>query len=196
MTWNKHINHISMKIDRSIGILYRLRNVYPESVLVTIYNTLILPHFHYCLLLWGSVVKENHSLHLLQKKALRIITNSDYLAHTEPICKKLRILKISDMFSVALWKFYYKLMNNKLPAYFSFMKPVLPTATERYEIRNPSFHTPAIKHKFAECSLQYCLINQLNSENCFALLTDKVNLNSFYSFKVFVKSRILNSYQH
>ena len=82
------------------------------------------------------------------------------------------------------------------PAYFSFMKPVLPTATERYEIRNPSFHTPAIKHKFAECSLQYCLINQLNSENCFALLTDKVNLNSFYSFKVFVKSRILNYYQH
>ena len=118
MTWNKHINHISMKITRSIGILYRLRNVYPESVLITIYNTLILPHFHYCLLLWGPVVKENHSLHLLQKKALRIITNSDYLAHTEPLCKRLRILKISDMFSVALWKFYYKLMNNKLPEYF------------------------------------------------------------------------------
>ena len=191
MTWNKHINHISMKIARSIGILYRLRNVYPESVLVTKYNTLVLPHFHYCLLLWGSVVKENHSLLLLQKKALRIITNSDYLAHTEPICKKLRILKISDMFSVALWKFYYKLMNNKLPEYFSFMKPVLPTATERYEIRNPSFHTPAIKHKIAECSLQYCLINQLNSENCFAQLTDKVSMNSFYSFKIFVKSRII-----
>ena len=196
VTWNKHINHISMKIARSIGILYRLRNVYPESVLITIYNTLILPHFHYCLLLWGSVVKENHSLHLLQKKALRIITNSDYLAHTEPLCKKLWILKISDMFSVALWKFYYKLMNNKLPEHFSFMKPVLPAVTERYEIRNPSFHAPAIKHKFAECSLQYCLINQLNSENCFALLTNKVSTNSFYIFKVFIKNRILNSYQN
>ena len=161
-----------MKIARSIGILYRLRNVYPESVLVTIYNTLILPHFNYnCFLLWGSVVKENHSLHLLQKKAVRIITNSDYLAHTEPICKNLRILKISDMFSVALWKFYYKLKNNKLPAYFFFMKLVLPIVTERYEIRNPSFHTTGIKHKFAKCSLQYCLINQLNSDNCFALLT-------------------------
>ena len=103
MTWNKHINHISMKIARSIGILYRLRNVYPESVLVTIYNTLILPHFHYCLLLWGSVVKENHSLHLLQKKFVRIITNSDYLAHAEPICKKLRILKISNNIIVLLY---------------------------------------------------------------------------------------------
>ena len=154
MTWNKHINHISMKIARPIGILY-LRNFYLESVLVTIYNTLVLPHFHYCLLLWGSVVKEIHSLHLPQKKDLRIITNSYYLAHTEPICKKLRILKISDMFSVALWKYYYKLMNNKLPEYFSYVKLVLPTATERYEIRNPSFHTPAIKQKFVECSLQY-----------------------------------------
>ena len=57
MAWNKHINHISMKISRSIGILYRLRNVYPESVLITIYNTLILPHFHYCLLLWGVCCK-------------------------------------------------------------------------------------------------------------------------------------------
>ena len=173
MMWNKHIDHISMKIARSIGILYCLRNVYPESVLITIYNTLILTHFHYCLLLWGSVVKENHSLRLLQKKALRIITNSDYLAHTEPLC-----------------------MNNKLPEHFLFMKPVLPAITETYEIRNPSFHAPAIKHKFAECSLQYCLINQLNSENCFALLTDKVSTNSFYSFKVFIKNRILNSYQN
>ena len=135
MTWNKHINHISMKIARSIGILYRLRNVYPESVLVTIYNTLVLPHFHYCLLLWGSVVKENHSLHLPPNKALRIITNSDYLAHTEPVCKRLRILTISEMFSVAIWAVYYKLMNNKLPEYFSFMKPVLPVVTERYEIQ-------------------------------------------------------------
>ena len=75
------------------------------------------------------------------------------------------------------------------------MKPVLPIATERYEMQNPSFHTPAIKHKFAECSLHYCLIKQQNSENCFVLLTDKVTLNSFYSFKVFVKSRILNSNQ-
>ena len=67
------------------------------------------------------------------------------------------------------------------------MKPVLPTATERYEIRNPSFHTSVIKHKFAECSLQYCLINQLNSENCFALLTDKVSITRFIALKFLLK---------
>ena len=125
-----------MKIARSIGILYRLKNFYPESVLFTIYNTLILPHFHYCLLLGGSVIKENHSLHLPPKKALRIITNSGNLAHTEPICNKLRILKNSDMFSDALWKFYYESMNSKLPDCFTSTKPVMSAVTERYEIRN------------------------------------------------------------
>ena len=36
------------------------------------------------------------------KENSKIITNSDYLAHTEPLCKRLRILKILDMFFVAI----------------------------------------------------------------------------------------------
>ena len=45
------------------------------------------------------------------------------------------------------------------------------------------------------CPIGRSCVNQLNSENCFALLTDKVSTNSFYSFKVFIKNRILNSCQ-
>ena len=69
MTWNKHINHISMKIARSIGILYRLRNVYPESVLITIYNTLILPQFNivsYC----GGLLSKKTILCICSKRKL------------------------------------------------------------------------------------------------------------------------------
>ena len=57
MDWSRHINYISMKISRSTGILYRLKDIYPQSVLLTLHNTLILPHLHYCLLLWGSTEK-------------------------------------------------------------------------------------------------------------------------------------------
>ena len=85
--WNKHINHISLKVSKAIGILYRLKSVYSLSVLLTLYNTLVLPYFNYGILTWGSTVKENHHLHKLQKKAIRIITQSDYIAHNEPLCK-------------------------------------------------------------------------------------------------------------
>ena len=84
--------------------------------------------------------------------------------HSEPIFKDVRCLKITDMFSVAIWKFYFKLINNKLPHCFSSYKPVLPVVNERYKIRNPGFHLPVINHKFAEQSLKYCLIRQLNKD--------------------------------
>ena len=67
LSWNQHINKISLKISKSIGILYCLRDIYPRAMLENLYNALITPNFNYCFLCWGSVVRENHSLHILQK---------------------------------------------------------------------------------------------------------------------------------
>ena len=39
------------------------------------------------------------------------------------------------------------------------MESVMPAVTEGYEIRNPSFHTPIIKRRFAECSLHLLLVD-------------------------------------
>ena len=112
LAWSKHINHVSLKISKTIGILYRLKAIYPSAVLQTLYNTLILPFFNYCILMWAATINDGNLLHRLQKKALRLISSSNYIAHTEPICKKLFLLKLTDMFPVAVWKFYYKLMND------------------------------------------------------------------------------------
>ena len=55
------------------------------------------------------------------------------------------------------------------------------------KLRNPVFHHPAIKHKFAESSLQYCPIKLIYEQNCFNIdMTDKVHRASIYSFKVFL----------
>ena len=61
---------------------------------------------------------------------------------------------------------------------------------ERYEIRNPVFHLPVINHKFAEQSLKYCLVRQLNMDQCSNIIADKALRVSFYSFKVYLKNRI------
>ena len=51
MNWNTHINYIASKISKTVDTLYWLKDIYPQSVLLTLYNNLILPHFDYCLLL-------------------------------------------------------------------------------------------------------------------------------------------------
>ena len=86
---------------------------------------------------------------LLQKRALRIVVNQDYIAHSEPICKSLGLLRVPNMFKFALWKFYFRLMNNKLPTCFEYLKPVLPRICDIHTIRRPSFHLLFIK-KFIE----------------------------------------------
>ena len=65
LNWDKHKCVISLKLTKSIGVLSRLRYEYPEEILLTLYNTLILPHLNYCILLWGANIE---NIHKLQKK--------------------------------------------------------------------------------------------------------------------------------
>ena len=66
LKWNKHTDHISKKISRAIGMMYRLKQTYlAYAVLLTLYQAIIYPHFIYGLLVWGSKIKNGHLLHLL-----------------------------------------------------------------------------------------------------------------------------------
>ena len=82
-------------------------------------------------------------------------------------------------------------MNNKSPECISIIKPKLPEIIEHSEIRNPVFHIPAIKHKFVENVLQYCLIKHTNEEHSFSMMQRTI----FYSFKLFIKHRVLDTYK-
>ena len=65
ITWKLHINEISKKISRIFGILKKLQLIVSKNVLLTIYNTLILPHINYWLLVWDS---KSGKILQLQKK--------------------------------------------------------------------------------------------------------------------------------
>ena len=56
---------------------------------------------------YGGV--ESHRVEPLQKKAISLITNSNYSAHT-PLFIELCLLKLQDIFKVKLLKFYYRLL--------------------------------------------------------------------------------------
>ena len=101
----------------------------PPRILLTLYNTLILPHLNYGLVLWGH---RNERILKLQKRAIRTISNSKFNGHTEPICKLLSILKLPDMYNLQLYKMYYKIKREIVPQYFT---TVIPTLTHCYFTR-------------------------------------------------------------
>ena len=74
--------------------------------MVAIYKSLFIPHLNYGSLLWGHNSK-------LQNKVVRTITNSAYIAHSEPILKGLNLLKVQDLHELKILKFLYKLQIAK-----------------------------------------------------------------------------------
>ena len=102
MTWNSNNQKISSKISDVNGTLSRLKKILPCDILKIIYNALIQPHLNFGVLLWGKNTKR---IFKLQKWAMRAITRSKYNAHTDPLFKNLKILKIHDIYKVNLLKF-------------------------------------------------------------------------------------------
>ena len=108
-----------------------------------IYNSLILPHFNYSLLAWGS---KCHKIEILQKKAIRVVKFKSL--HTDPILKKINQLKLSDMYTCYLLKLYYKLYRNRLPPYFENFISVYDDS--RHNLRNRCIHLPDIRCEFGK----------------------------------------------
>ena len=95
LKWKPHIQTMSQKLSKITGILHRLKEEYPSSILKSIYNTLMLPHLNYCILSWGFQWQE---IYLLQKRAIRNIEKAGYRAHTESIFKSLNLIKVQDIY--------------------------------------------------------------------------------------------------
>ena len=47
LNWDTHTNFIDKRISRAVGVIKKMQLVFPKSVLITIYNALILPHINY-----------------------------------------------------------------------------------------------------------------------------------------------------
>ena len=156
---HNHTDTVRNKVSKVVGILYRLKNIFPMYILQTLYNSLIVSYIKYGLLLWGV---ESHRVESLQKKAIRLITNSNYSAHTTPLFIELGLLKVQDMFKLKLLKFYCKLSYDLVPSYFQTYREVIEREPTR-DLRQHCIHPPLIKKVYAECSSLIQLIKLINS---------------------------------
>ena len=79
LTWNVHMSKVTGQVTKVLGALRRLKPLLPQHILISIYKSLILPHFDYCSAVWGNCGKGLAlKLEKLQNRAARIITGSDW----------------------------------------------------------------------------------------------------------------------
>ena len=129
LSWNEHIDYVSTTLSSNIGALYRSKYFLDQQTRLLLYNALILPHLNYCSLIWAHTFSSYISkIEILQKRAVRIIVNADRLAHTDPIYKQLKLLKVKQLAKLQMMLLAQKsLFQNVRPA----IKSIFPLIEER-----------------------------------------------------------------
>lgn len=190
LSWKPHLDIISKKISKVTGVMNRIKYQVNSSILQTIYNSLILSHLHYGILCWGFY---GNRLFKLQKKAVRVVDKQKYNAHTDPIFKRLKLLKIEDIFKVQCLKFYFKLKNKSLPSYF--VSNFILTRSgdlHEYHLRSNNYRSEAVRRHSTNKRIRLFLPTLLNGTP--NELLGKVSTHSLDSFKRRSKNLYLDSY--
>jgi hypothetical protein len=114
-----HVNQISLKLSKAFFFIRKSKHFLTLPALKSLYFSLIHCHLVYALPVWSST-----SLNVLkpiitkQKIAIRLITNSFYNSHTEPLFKNLNILPLPSLIQMSKLQFMQQYIHNSLPRAF------------------------------------------------------------------------------
>ena len=113
LKWKSQISEINIKISKLIGVLHKIRNSLTTECLRQIYLSLIYPYFLYCSAVWeGTCSTYINSLFVTPKKLLRVMTCNHRFAHTDPLFKELKLLKLQDILYLQTCIFVHKAINS------------------------------------------------------------------------------------
>ena len=190
LSWTSHVAKVIKKISKTGYVLSKLKNFLPEGILLTIYNSLITPHLNYGILLWGS---KSDRIFKLQKKLVRHITHSRYNAHTDPLFKKLGLLKVNDIKKLQELKFFFKFSQNLLPAYFRTNFIIRNYDLHEHATRNRTqLVIPIHQHQYCKANLRFAITQTVNSFPNDIL--SKCHTHSLQAFASHAKKYFLSNY--
>ena len=116
MTFKTHVTHLSQKLSRTASLFYRVNQFMPPFVLKLLYHAHVGSLLSYCNMIWANTyITHLDPVIKMQKRIIRIITNSDFLEHTEALFKQCRILKLENLRKYSLALHFYKNIDTLLP---------------------------------------------------------------------------------
>jgi hypothetical protein len=194
LKWNEHISSKTNKISKVTSLLYRLKNTIPESVLLNIYNALIVPHMTYGIVAWGHAPQSLlRRLIILQKKSLRIISKSQFISHTQPLFKKFKLLKLPDLYRLNCCKLYYRTKTHTLPEYHTQQLPTVRTINPYSSRMASDIYISITLSNIEKQSLNYKIGTTWNNIPPHFKNTDNISERSFSKR---LKSYFISSYNH
>jgi Reverse transcriptase (RNA-dependent DNA polymerase)/Endonuclease/Exonuclease/phosphatase family len=100
LNFKHHISLLTSKLSKALYIMRSAKNFITPCAMKSVYYALFHCNLIYCIQIWSCTAISNlkHIL-TLQKKAIRLTSNANYNAHSEPLFKSLEILPFNYLTS-------------------------------------------------------------------------------------------------
>ena len=190
-SWKPQVDFVVKKIRRSIGILSKLRHYIDLSILLKLYYALIYPFLIYGIIIWSNTHESTlKPIFILQKKALRIITFSQYDSPSSSLFKSLQVIKFYDLVTFHIATFMYKFHNQLLPtAFHSFFTKV--TNIHKYNTRlaaKQSYYLPFVRTNYGKFNIRF------QGPSIWNCIDKDIKLSSKAMFKKKIQAQYLKKY--
>ena len=174
--FKKHIEFISSRVSRNTGILRHL-SFLPDHILMTLYYCLVYPDYTYGRLVWGTACLSSQlGLIRQDKKLIRVLSGSEWLAHTDPLYKSYKIIKFIDIYKYLLAVFMFKVMNDKRNIYEKYRGNLMNFNHSYFTRHKSNFKLPFYRLDFTQRSIFYNGPSLWNSFNNDVKLFRSVNI--------------------
>ena len=132
LDWKPHINSVSLKMSKSIGLINKIRSLISATARRLLYCTLVLPYIQYCNIIWAKTYSTNlEKIFKLQKRMIRIIANVGFRDHTKTLFFKLKLLTVYDINRYQTGSFIFRCINYPY---------TLPPIFQTYFVHNEEIH--------------------------------------------------------
>lgn len=111
------IEQISKKLSRALYAMRNAKNFINQKSLISLYYALFHCHIIYAIEIWSVSPQSNLNIIVKkQKDAIRLISNSRYNAHTQPLFKTHEILPFNDLCDYFKIKLGQNILQKTVPA--------------------------------------------------------------------------------
>ena len=148
LTFFENLKILTSKINKTIGLLRKLQNPLPRSVLITIYKAFVRPHLDYCDIISdeGYNTSFHHKLELFQYNACLAITGAIRDTSKKKALPKIKFGVPSASTLIQKTIFFLQDFKNNQPSYLSNIVPQQNFAFNTKKVgKVPLFK---IKHNF------------------------------------------------
>ncbi|XP_028405236.1 uncharacterized protein LOC114527740 [Dendronephthya gigantea] len=163
LTWSKHIDYLTSKINQRLGLLRRIKYLLPFKARVLFYNGLVLPLFDYADVVWGD--KNNitlmNKLQTLQNKAAKIILDKPLYSSASEALGKLNWITLKQRRFYHRCLFVYKCVNGYI---YHSMDLLTAGDVHGYNTRNKDkIRLPHVTRNWGKQRMCYQAVNDWNS---------------------------------